>query len=416
MSRRIVLKRKVISLEDSSKIKPRTLEEYRYRLNAFYRWTGIIKNDIDLISMSKDDLEDLIISYTHHLNNRVKTKEISANTVPKMYRGLKLILVLNGRENDIRWKMVEALQPRSVKRGGYRAWSTHQVQVMLSLTAVKRTIAIIHFLASTGARVGAFNDPLQMRHLTTMTHNGMEYYAVLIYADEDETIEEKDIRLTTAEKTEYVEGESYFAFLTPEAKAALDDYHNQRKRKGEVFDEYTPLFGADTKYLLGNHSLPQITSYSVGNIMQELLIGQKASKRPDGGRTARHPDLQRKKTGRSYDIQKDHGFRKRFNTIMKLKSEVNSNIAEKIIGHKNGLDGVYFTPTRQECFAEFVKAVEVLTIDESMRKNIELARVQNELDSKSQLEQQIKLLQVKAQRQDREIKKLQQQTIQKKTI
>ena len=101
MSRRTV-QRKVISLEDSAKLKPTTLPDYRYRLNVFYKWTGIIKNDIDLISMNKDDLEDLIISYTHHLNNRVKSKEISANTVPKMYRGLKLTLVLNGRENDVR--------------------------------------------------------------------------------------------------------------------------------------------------------------------------------------------------------------------------------------------------------------------------------------------------------------------------
>ena len=415
MSRRTV-QRKVISLEDSAKLKPTTIPDYRYRLNVFYKWTGIIKNDIDLISMDKGDLEDLIVSYTHHLNNRVKSKEISANTVPKMYRGLKLTLVLNGRENDIRWKMIEALQPRSVKRGGYRAWSTHQVQVMLSLTAVKRTIALIHFMASTGARVGAFNDPLQMRHLVTMSHNGMDYYAVLIYADEDETIEEKDIRLSTAEKTEYVEGESYFAFLTPEAKAALDDYHNQRKRKGEVFDEYTPLFGHDNKHHKGHDSFSQLTGDSVSNIIQELIVGKNPKTRPDGGKTARHPDLQRKKTGRTYDIQKDHGFRKRFNTILKLKSEVNSNIAEKIIGHKNGLDGVYFTPTRQECFAEFVKAVEVLTIDESMRKEIENARLQSELDSRSQLEKQVKLLEVRAERQDRQIKKLQKQAAQQKTI
>ena len=57
------------------------------------------------------------------------------------------------------------------------------------------------------------------------------------------------------------------------------------------------------------------------------------------------PELQRIKKGRRHDSQLNHGFRKRTNTILKLESNVNSNIAEKILGHKNGLDGVYFTPT-----------------------------------------------------------------------
>jgi len=50
------------------------------------------------------------------------------------------------------------------------------------------------------------------------------------------------------------------------------------------------------------------------------------------------------------------------NTILKLESKVNSNIAEKIMGHKNGLDGVYLSPTREECFKEFVKGIDQLTI------------------------------------------------------
>ena len=56
-------------------------------------------------------------------------------------------------------------------------------------------------------------------------------------------------------------------------------------------------------------------------------------------------------------MQADHGFRKRFNTILKLDNSVNHNVAEKLMGHKNGLDGVYLTPTVNELFAEFRKAM-----------------------------------------------------------
>ncbi len=63
-----------------------------------------------------------------------------------------------------------------------------------------------------------------------------------------------------------------------------------------------------------------------------------------------------------YDVQADHGFRKRFNIILKIDNSVNYNIAEKLMGHKNGLDGVYFTPTISELFVEFKKVMYKLEI------------------------------------------------------
>ncbi len=65
----------------------------------------------------------------------------------------------------------------------------------------------------------------------------------------------------------------------------------------------------------------------------------------------------RKKQGDRYNIQVNPGFRKRFNTISKMNNSVNYNIAEKLMGHKNGLDGVYLTPTINELFAEFKKII-----------------------------------------------------------
>lgn len=68
-------------------------------------------------------------------------------------------------------------------------------------------------------------------------------------------------------------------------------------------------------------------------------------------------------------------YRKRFNGILKMNNNVNSNIAEKLMAHKKGLDGVYLEPTREECFAEFVKDITELTTDGSMKKQFELDKV-----------------------------------------
>ncbi len=86
--------------------------------------------------------------------------------------------------------------------------------------------------------------------------------------------------------------------------------------------------------------------------------------------------IKRTRINRNFDIQMDHGFRKRFNTIMKLDSDVNSNLAEKMLGHSttHKLDNTYFTPTLENLFAEFQKAIPELSISESVRLQYENKR------------------------------------------
>jgi hypothetical protein len=80
---------------------------------------------------------------------------------------------------------------------------------MLEKTSNLRNMAVIHFQASTGGRVGIHDHPLLMKHLTMMEWNGHGCYAVLMYADEDESVEEKDLR----DKQDDVQGgDSYFYF------------------------------------------------------------------------------------------------------------------------------------------------------------------------------------------------------------
>jgi len=86
---------------------------------------------------------------------------------------------------------------------------------------------------------------------------------------------------------------------------------------------------------------------------------------------------------------------KRFNTTLKLINEVNSNIAEKLMAHKNGLDGRYLTPTREQCFKEFKKAIIDLTINPAKRQEVELESQQKEITELQEKNQRISNLEVK---------------------
>ena len=291
-----------------SNLSPATKTEYLFRLKQFYRFSPI-KNDDELIDCPSDELQKIIVNYARTLIKRVENNDLSANTIPKMFRGIRWLLNSNYRENDIKWKPIEALFPKSVKRSGYKAWSSEQIQIMLDNTSFLRNKSIIHFQASTGGMIGIHDHPLLMQHLIEMDWNGYKCYAVLLYADYDETIEEKDLR----DKQDDVQGgDSYWSFLTPEASDCLDKYFDERKRRGELLTPDRPIFSQDTLRL--NIDSKQVSDTNITALIYRII--------------SNIPELSRRKKGRRYDIQMNHGFRKRMNTILKLESEVNSNIAE----------------------------------------------------------------------------------------
>jgi integrase len=352
------------NLSDATKI------EYLHRVNLFYKFSPI-KSDSELIDCPSEELQSMLLSYTRYLKQRVDDKTLSANTIPKMFRGIKWLLNSNYRENDIKWKPIEAIFPRSVKRSGYKAWTSEEIALMVEKSKDLRNKSLIHFQASTGGRVGIHNHSLLMKHIVKMEFQGHGCYAVLCYADEDETVLEKDTR---EKQSDVQSGDSYWTFLTPEATDALDKYHVKRQRGGEYFDEDTPLFIKEGGELVKGSvthtgrwkNTRQLNDNNITGIIQRILNDLPQIKR-------------KKKTGeRRYDVQINHGFRKRTNTILKLENSVNSNIAEKLLGHKNGLDGVYFTPTRQECFNEFVKCIAQLSVSDSERQKLVITSLESE--------------------------------------
>ena len=307
----------------------RTLENYTRHLDQFLKFSKI-KNFDSLLTITPKQLQDLVIDYIIYLK-----KTVSPNSVRTMLGGVRHFFVMN--EVMLHWEFIQKLYPVTVKKQGYKAWSTEDVKKMLDATKSLRNRAIIHFMASTGVRIGAF-DGLVMEHLTDL-EDGCK--AVLIYPGTND---------------------EYYTFLTPEASSILDEYLEKRSIDGERIGKDSPVFRQI--YQIGIQKCHPLSSKSIKAVMFRLIDG--------------NTHIIRKKVSNNYDIQIDHGFRKRFNTIMKLQNNVNANIVEKILGHKNGLDGVYFTPTMEECFAEFKKAIAALTISDKNRDSIKIKELRDQ--------------------------------------
>jgi len=317
-------------------------------LNNFLTFTKVADYDT-LAKLGIDTIQEFLENYVLELKGRNLTAIRTRLAGPELFFDMNKKLFYK--------KILHKLLPSDDNPiSGNTAYTNEDIIKMLSCTFKPRTKAIIHLLASTGIRPGAFNDPpLKMKHL--------------------EKIEDcQSIKIYDGSK------ESYFAFLTPEAVEAFNDYFESRKLNGEKLGPESYIFH----------------TYNTKTKLNEFLSG-------DGVRVimknlVKKAGIERNRTNtKNYDKAVIYGLRKRFNTILKLNNDVNSNIAERLLGHRNGLDGRYLTPTREESFKEFKKGIADLTINSSKRqaKEIELQQERiTELSSKddriTQLEKKVK--------------------------
>jgi len=316
------MKQRALQRFDSTIHSDQTRKNYKRNLDCFIKFYGIKDYD-SILSIPSDKAQEMLEDYLFHLKN---TKPASSVTV--YIWGIKHFFVVNRIKLD--WEIIHKMLPQREVKSGYKAWTTKHIQKLLSYSKTKRNRALIHFLASTGCRIGVLDHDLKMKHLFDV---GYGCKGVLFYAGFKE---------------------EYFSFLTPEALDSLEEYLDQRRMDGEIFDDETPIFRL---------------TYQIGSSPAKSMDSGCAKKITD--RIVKSSGIQRKKIGHSSEIQINHGFRKRFNTILKMTG-VNWGIAEKLMGHKTGLDNIYFKPTTEECFSEFRKAIPELSIDDSIRLEEEI--------------------------------------------
>jgi len=309
---------------------PTTLRAYNYSLDKFMNLSNLKSYD-RAIKLTGENIQGLLEDYIISLKNyRFQTANLYLAGV-ELFFDMNMVLYHK--------KILRKLLPNNdVEQGGKLPYTTNEIERMLSVTTKLRTKAVIHYLASTGSRPAGIEDPvLRLKHIEDMPH---KCKSVFIYDGSKQ---------------------GYHAFLTPEASKSMNNYLRQRKIKGEILTEESPVFVNIEGFPTARQE--HLSQSSARQMVRDMVLKS---------------GIERIKTGKRYDKATIYGFRKRFNTILKLNNDVNSNIAEKLMAHKRGLDGTYLQPTREECFAEFLKAIPQLTISNEERIKLENEKLKEE--------------------------------------
>jgi len=343
-----------------------TAKQYKWHLDKFIQFYKLRDYD-SMLTMDQKHLQVMVEDYVMDLKNKVNPNSVPSYTYP-------ILTFFDANGIELKSKKIKRLFPTEVKKSGNKAYTTNDIKKMLEHTPDLRNKCIVLFLASTGCRIGALAD-LKLGNLMNMPNNCK---AVKIY--EDSTDE-------------------YTTFLTPEVSEILERYFAKRGTDGECVDHNSPIFRR--KYRLGIEKIRPMTTHAIQSVVLRSL--RKAGLRLE------------KKNGR-YPIPINHGFRKRFITILKSNVDIPIAYAERLAGHKvyiddRGnkiqLDGSYLTPELNVLFEVFKKTVPELMIDDSERVRVkdelrdkdvrDLESYKNKVDNMAfQLEQIKKLLDKKS--------------------
>jgi integrase len=273
-------------------------------------------------------IEQKIIEFILFLRDQGKSHYAIRNYVQAIKSFYRINdVVLNGYK-------ITKYMPEMMKVSRDRAYTHEEIGKMLAI-ADERMKVVILLLASTGIRIGSIPN-IKYKHLS-------------------------DNRLTVYEGF----SEQYATFATQETLSVIQDYLDFRQRYGEKIAPESFLIRE--QFDLRNPGKPQqVVSAALQWNLRKLAI--KCGIRKNGHKYTRQ------------EVMIAHGFRKFFTTQL-VKSKVNPEIREMLLGHKIGLASCYYRPTEEEMYTEYEKAIDSLTIDPSQRLQKKIEDMQSDEDA-----------------------------------
>lgn len=295
-----------------------------------------------LLKISQEQGQALLEDYLFYL----KKQGLTASTITIRIASIKLFFSMN--DKIFNWDKIHRMFPEPSKRGNAKPHTKENISKMLEKIHVIDKKALLFVLAASGCRVGMV-EYFRIKDMEPMPHGCR---AITVYA---------------RTKDEYV------TFITKEASEYIDRWLEYRQKNGEFLNDYSLVF---------NERPASYSSYFSRLCKESGLCGQKSNNR--------------------HEIASLHGLRKRFNTILKSRNDVNPNIAERLMGHSLTiqLDNTYFVPTVERLFEEYQKVIMDLTIDEKYQvlnelelKNQYIQKLETDKDQKiKELEQRLEMI------------------------
>lgn len=349
---------------------PKGKESYSYKFRQFTDFCTqrkIIKNNEDfepLLKLDPEQITDLLIEYIdYNADNGVKHSSIGSYLSPveaffEMNRKLwhkKLIRRSNEKEDKI--------------PSGNTPATDDDVLKMVNYAKTLRNKTIILFLSSTGVRPAALVNPiLKIKHLVKLPYLDDEMLETYDYEIEEGAVKKAYCYgIKIYDESKY----GYWVFLTPETTNMLEKYFQSRINNGEKITVESPIFSTYGDRFRTKYDF--LTDDNLSAMLEGVVTGA---------------GIKRIKIGNRYDKAITYMFRKRFNGKLKMENSVNSNIAEKLMAHKKGLDGAYLQPTMSECYREFFKAISELTVDPKHRHRLIVESKNKKISELEQKEKQ----------------------------
>lgn len=333
----------------------RTRHEYTRLLADFTKWKNVNQLE-DLLSQQPTNLKADIIKYLIYLK---KDRQLSYYSRNGVLCAIKHFFEMN--DVVLPWIQISKFVGRLEKSNEDREYTYEEIIKLLSIADLKYK-AIILLMASAGVRIGAIPD-LKVGHIMKVPN--FDIFKITVY-----------------KKTR----EEYYTFCTPEAYHAITEYLEYRKRFGEVITPDSPLFRHD----FDPNDARQVKEArplaypSVKVKLRTLLIKSGIAKYQSISET-------NKNGKRRNEVAANHGFRK-FSITQMGRSKMDSEIREMLVGHKLGVKGLYLKYNEEDRLQEYLKAVNLLTIDEANRlktkvEELTIKNQSNEYIIKTKLEQ-----------------------------
>jgi hypothetical protein len=295
-------------------------------------------------------LETKIIRFVEYQKQRVERKEIAAGTLKNYVKVVKLFCQMNEIDNLVLWKKIKIGMPKVKEQADDRAPTLEEIRKLIEYPDI-RIKPIVFTMISSGIRIGAW-DYLRWKHIIPIEREGKIVAAkIIVYAGEPE---------------------QYFSFISTEAYNSLKEWMDYRASYGERINgnswlmrdiwqkthyRYSHRIGlaAEPEQLKSTAIKKMISSmWQVVGVRNQLDQGQK-----------RH------------EFKGVHGFRKYFETHCQLV--MNHNNIKMLMAHSLGESGNYHRPTETQILEDYLKAVDLLTVNE---ENILSKRI-NELQEKN---------------------------------
>ncbi len=300
---------------------PDTRKSYQIYMNQFLDYAH---TDYDgLAKLPQNEINDLIFHYIVHLKDLTeRTGTPSPNSYNPMISPIKKFLVMN--DIILNWDKIKSWYPEKVAEANQMPYDSKDIKELLEATTNIRNKAFIHFLASTGCRIGAI-PKLNIEDVKPIENGAI----VTIQRD------------TTQE---------YRTCLTPEAYDCLKRYLAQRLNVRPI----DPLF-------TDKGNITRIGLYGARDMIRNIRFQAKLSV-DNGGRKSTKGKSQ------------NHAFRKRVVTSLS-KVDVQQTFVEYFVGHFTKQNKYYFRGAPDEdLWNQFKKAIPALTIDVSEKTKAEYER------------------------------------------